>query len=57
MTGLIHIFAVLAKARDGAINDARIDRGNRIIIDAQALHDTGPEGFDNHVGFCGELEE
>src|SRR6185436_15422326 len=41
--------AVLAVTRDGAIDDARIDRRERVVVHAELRHDTGPEAFDQYV--------
>ena len=42
--------AVLAIAADRRIDDARIERGDRFVVDAECRDDAGPEALDDHVG-------
>ena len=39
-----------AEARNGAVNEGRLDLLQLVVRQAQALHDAGPEIFDDHVG-------
>jgi hypothetical protein len=49
--GTLVIGAVLAEAGDAAIDDARIDLAQRIVIDAEPRFHIGAEVFDDDVGF------
>ena len=53
MRGAAGIGAVLAEGADRAIDDAGIHCLHRLVADAEARRDAGPEGFDDHVGFAG----
>ncbi len=55
--GAAGIGAVLAEGADRAIDDAGILRRDRLVADAEARRDAGPERFDQHVGLAGETEE
>jgi hypothetical protein len=44
------IGAILAEAGDAAIDDARIDLAQAVVIDAEPGLDVGAEIFDHHVG-------
>ena len=55
--GAAGIGAVLAEGADRAIDDAGIGRLHRLVADAEARGDAGPEGFDDHVGLAGQPEE
>ena len=46
--------AGLAEAGDGAIDQPRIDRRQRLIADAELVHHAGPEILHHHVGLGGE---
>jgi hypothetical protein len=54
---VIAIRTVLAEARQRAIDDARVQRANRLVVGAEALHHTGPEALDDDVGRRGQLAE
>ncbi len=51
------IGSVLAKAGDAAIDDARVDLLDRLVIDAEPVLDVGFVVLDDDVGALGELEE
>ncbi|MGY3220527.1 hypothetical protein ACVIM5_001134 [Bradyrhizobium sp. USDA 4512] len=51
------IGAVLAEAGDAAIDDARVDRGEALIVDAELLLHVGAEILDHDVGLGGEALE
>ena len=55
--GAAGIGAVLAEGADRAIDDAGILRLHRLVADAEARRDAGPERFDQHVGLAGEPKE
>ena len=46
---------VLAKAGNGAIDQLRVQRAQRLVADAEAVHDAGPEVFPDDIGAFGEL--
>ena len=46
----------LAPAGHAAIHELRIAREHGVWPQAQALHDAGPEPFDQRIGFFGERE-
>ena len=46
----VPVGAILAEARDAGQHDARIDRGQPLVVDAQAVLDVGPEVLHHHVG-------
>ncbi len=48
--GTAAIGTVLAEAGDAAIDDARIDRAQRLVVDAEAMLDVGAVVLDQHVG-------
>ena len=48
--GPLVIGAVLAEAGDAAIDDARIDLAQALVIDAELGLHVGPEVLDHHVG-------
>ncbi len=49
--------AVLSIPGDGAVNDLRVDGGNRIVVDPEPRNDAGPEPFDDDVGGSCEAQE
>src|SRR5690606_7921409 len=49
--------AVLAVARDGAVDEARVVLLERLIAEAEALHHAGTVALDEHVVLGDELEE
>ena len=57
VTGAIAIGAALAEARDAGVDDPRVDRAERLVVDAEAVLDVGPEVLDDDVGPGGELLE
>ncbi len=44
------IGAVLAVAGERAIDEARVDAAQRLVVDAQALYDAGAKAFEDNVG-------
>ena len=46
------IRAVLAEAGNAGVDQARIDRAQRLVIDAEPVLDVGPVIFDQHVGLA-----
>src|SRR5262249_7180654 len=56
-TTAIAIWARLSKARNRAINQGCISRRKRIITEAEAIHSSGTEVFDQNVGPGRELSE
>src|SRR5689334_11322488 len=57
MARLVAIRSVLAEGADRAVDDARVARRDGVVADAEALHDTGTEGFDDHVRRVGQFQE
>ena len=55
--GLIPIRPGLPVAADRAVDDARIDRGDRGMADAEPVDDTRAEALDDHVGPLRQAEE
>ena len=55
--GAAFIGAVLAEARDAAIDDARVDFLHRLVIDAEPVLDGRAEVLDDDIGLRGQLEE
>jgi hypothetical protein len=51
------IGAVLSEAGDAAIDDARIDLADALVIDAEFCFDVGPEVLDDDVGPPGQAVE
>ena len=51
------IGAVLAEAGDAAIDEARIDPAQRVVIDAEPRLDVGAEVLDHHVGLLRQPPE
>src|SRR5690554_912902 len=49
--------AVLPIARDGAINQSRVDRSERLIAEPEAIHDARAVALDEDVILRNELEE
>ena len=49
------IRAILPVAAERAVNEARVDGLQRLVIAAKARHDAGPEALDQHVGVGREL--
>ena len=56
-TGPAGIGAVLAEARDAAVDDARVDLSDRLVVDAEPVLDVGAVVLDDNVGALGKLEE
>ncbi len=54
---VVAVGAVLAETGEGAVDDARVDLADRLVVAAEPLHDAGAEAFDNHVCAGGELLE
>ena len=54
---IVAVRAVLAEARERAIDEPRVGRAQRFIVRAEPLHDAGAESLDDHVGAGGELLE
>ncbi len=50
VTGDVALGPVLAVAGDRAVDDARVDRGDSFVIEAEPRHHARPELFDHHVG-------
>ena len=50
VAGPLRARAVLAVAARRAVDDARIARRHRLVADAEAVDDAGPEALDHHVG-------
>src|SRR6185312_10595911 len=48
---------VLAEARNAGIDEARIDRAQRLVIDAEPVLHVGPVVLDHDVGLCHQLLE
>ena len=48
---------MLAKSRDRSVDDARVALVDRVVVDAEALHDTRAERLDHHVGGFGERQQ
>ena len=53
----LRIRSVLSEARDAAVNDARIDRRHRLVVDAEPVLHVGAVVLDHHIGGPGEIEE
>src|SRR5262249_36632451 len=51
------VWTGLAEARDAAVHDARVDRGDGIVVDAEAMLYVGTVVLNHHIGRLGELEE
>jgi hypothetical protein len=51
---LVPIWPGGAEAGDRAVDQARVDRPQRRVADAQAIHHAWPEILHNHVRLCGE---
>ena len=47
----------LAEARDGAVDDPRVDRANGLVIDAEAMLHVGPHVLDDDVRVPGQTQE
>ena len=47
----------LPVAGDRRVDDARVDRRDRVVVHAQRGDDTGPEAFDDHVGVLRQRQE
>ena len=47
----------LAEARYAAVDDARIDLGHRIVVDAKSMLHVGAVVLDHDVGLLGQFEE
>src|SRR3990172_1165405 len=54
---VVAVGAVLAETGKRAVDDARIELPDRLVIAAEPLHDAGAEAFDNHVCAGGKLLE
>ena len=50
MTGAIAVRAAVAIAGEGGVDDLRVDRAQRLVATAEAVHDAGTEGIDHHIG-------
>ena len=50
LTRTRHPWALFAIAADAGIDETRIDRLHRLIVEAKPLDDTGAEILDQHVG-------
>ena len=57
VAGAVAIGAALAEAGDAGVDDPRVDRAERLVVDAEAVLHVGPEVLDDHVGAGGELLE
>src|SRR5690606_16538495 len=47
----------LSVTADGAVDNARIDASDRVVIDTETGGDTRPETLDYHIGLRGQLEK
>ena len=50
LTALVGVGPLLAEARAGGANDARIDVPERLVAEAEPVHHPGAEIVDHHVG-------
>jgi hypothetical protein len=55
--GTLAIGPGLAKSRDGCVDDFRIDRGHRFVVEAEALHHSGTVIFDEDVSLSSDSQE
>src|SRR5262249_53574070 len=46
---LVAVWAVLSETRDGAVHQARIERIQSVVVDAEALHHPGTVVLQHHV--------
>ena len=49
--------SVLSEPGQRAVDDAVIDRADRVVTDSQTRRDTGPVTFDQHVGFRAQAQQ
>ena len=56
-TGPGGVGAALPKARDAAIDYARIDLGHRVVVHAQSVFHIGPVVLHDHIRLCGKLHK
>ena len=52
---LVPVWTVLPITAERAVNEARADALQRLVVAAKARHNAGPEAFDQHVGVGREL--
>src|SRR2546421_255156 len=57
VAGTVTVRTALAEARDARVDDARVDRAERLVVDAEPVLDVGTEVLDHHVGLGGQLLE
>ena len=57
VAGSHRVRPVLAVTGDSTVDDARVDRRHRIVVDAELLHDPGAEAFDDDIGALGQSQE
>src|SRR6185295_14836512 len=55
--GPITVRAGLSEARDGAVDQPRIDRRERLVVDTEPALDVRPEVLDHHVGLAHQALE
>ena len=55
--GAIAVRPVLSESRDAAVDDPRVDRAHRVVVDAEAVLDVGAEVLDHDVGTPRQREE
>src|SRR3984893_7822918 len=56
LTGTLRIWPVRAVAGGGGIDQGRLVPSQRVVTQAELVHDTGAEILRDHVGACDELE-
>src|SRR6185437_7673280 len=57
VAGPVAVRTGLAEAGDARIDQPRVDLAQRLVVDAEAALDVGPEVLDQHVGPGDELLE
>ena len=54
---MLRIGTILAVARDRAVDKPRVFSRQDFVVQAETLHDPGPESFHHDIGVARELEE
>src|SRR3989449_10486669 len=55
--GVVAVRAVLAEARERAVDEARVQAAQRRVVGAEPRHDARPEVLDDHISAGRELPE
>ncbi len=54
MSRILAVGAVLPVAAERAVDDARVDLADRLVVDAHAFYDPGTEAFHDNIGIFGQ---